>query len=177
MAVPAGETVIKRHPTAFIAPTAVVLGDVTLEAEASVWYHTVLRGDLAPIVVGRASNVQDGTVVHVDAGQPALIGARVGIGHRAVIHGCTIEDDCLIGMGSILLNGVRVGTGSVVAAGAVLPEGMEVAPGCLVMGVPARVVRPVDDVLRERIRETWEHYVREAGRHRAGQFPLAETGL
>jgi carbonic anhydrase/acetyltransferase-like protein (isoleucine patch superfamily) len=129
------------------------------------------------IVVGEDSNLQDGTVVHVDTGRPALIGARVGVGHRAVIHGCTVEDDCLIGMGSILLNGVRVGTGSVVAAGAVVPEGVVVPPGSLVMGVPGRVVRPVDDALRERIRGTWRHYVEQAARHRAGRFPAQRAGL
>lgn len=177
MALPAGETVIDIHPTAFVAPTAVVLGDVTLGPEASVWYHTVLRGDTASIVVGEATNVQDGTVIHVDEGQPAVIGARVGIGHRAILHGCTVEDECLIGMGSVVLNGVRVGAGSVIAAGAVVPEGMQVPPGSLVMGVPARVARPVDAALRSRIRSTWEHYVAEARRHRAGRFPIARTSL
>jgi len=160
----------RRDPTAFVAPGAVVLGDVTLGAHASVWYACVLRGDMAPILVGESSNVQDGTIVHVDEGKPARIGARVGIGHRAIIHGCTIEDECLIGMGSVLLNDVVVGTGSVVAAGAVVPEGVIIPPGSLVMGVPARVVRRVDEALRERIRGTWEHYVREAERHRAGTF-------
>jgi len=124
VAVPAREAITNIHPTAFVAPGAIVLGDVTLGPRASVWYGAVLRGDMDRIVVGEASNIQDGTVVHVDAEWPALIGARVGIGHRAVIHGCAIEDECLIGMGSVLLNGVRVGTGSVVAAGAVLPEGL-----------------------------------------------------
>ena len=154
-----------------------MLGDVTLSAHASVWYGAVLRGDMAAIVVGERTNVQDGTIVHVDEGLPALIGARVGVGHRAILHGCTIEDDCLIGMGSVLLNGVHIGTGSVVAAGAVVPEGARVPPGSLVVGVPARVTRPVDDVLRERIRDTWEHYVAEAERHRAGAFPIAGTSL
>src|SRR5574341_1571047 len=107
MAVPAGETVIRLDPTAFIAPGAVVLGDVTLGPQASVWYGCVLRGDMDRIVVGERTNLQDGTIVHVDTARPALIGARVGVGHRAIIHGCTIEDDCLIGMGSILLNGVQ----------------------------------------------------------------------
>ncbi len=137
-----------------------MLGDVTLGARVSVWYGAVLRGDTAPISVGEASNVQDGSIIHVDSGKPATIGARVGIGHRAVLHGCTVEDDCLIGMGSILLNDVRIGTGSVVAAGAVVPEGMVVPPGSLVVGVPGRVVRPVDATLQQRIRGTWEHYVR-----------------
>ncbi|OLB05188.1 MAG: gamma carbonic anhydrase family protein [Gemmatimonadetes bacterium 13_2_20CM_69_27] len=177
VAVRAGEAVINIHATAFIAPGAVVLGDVTLAARASVWYGAVLRGDMAPIVVGEATNLQDGTIVHVDEGKPARIGARVGVGHRAILHGCTVEDDCLIGMGSILLNDVHVGTGSVVAAGAVVPEGTHVPPGSLIVGVPARVARRVDDALRERIRLTWEHYVAEAERHRAGRFPLARASL
>jgi len=113
----------------------------------------------------------------MDEGLPATIGARVGIGHGAVLHGCTVEDECLIGMGSILLNDARIGTGSVVAAGAVVPEGMVVPPGSLVVGVPGRVVRPVDAILQQRIRGTWEHYVAEAERHRAGNFPVARTSL
>lgn len=153
-----------------------VLGDVTLGPHASVWYGCVLRADMDRIVVGEATNVQDGTVVHVDAGRPALIGAHVGIGHRAVIHGCTIEDECLVGMGSILLNGVRVGSGSVIAAGAVVTEDTVVPAGSLVMGVPGRVVRAVDESLRARIRGTWQHYVEQAARHRAGAFPHT-TGL
>ena len=164
-------------PRAFIAPGAWVMGDVTLGPRSSVWFGCVLRGDMDRIVVGEATNIQDGSIVHVDTGVPALIGSRVGVGHRAILHGCTIEDECLIGMGSILLNGVRIGTGSVVAAGAVVREGMEVPPGSLLMGVPAKVVRPVDDELRARIRGTWEHYVAEAERHRAGNFPPIKTGL
>src|SRR5436309_2867611 len=132
---------------------------------------------MAAIVVGENSNVQDGTIVHVDERLPAQIGARVGVGHRAILHGCTVEDDCLIGMGSVLLNGVHIGTGSVVAAGAVVPEDARVPPGSLVVGVPARVTRPVDDALRERIRGTWEHYVAEARRHRAGASDNAVEGL
>jgi carbonic anhydrase/acetyltransferase-like protein (isoleucine patch superfamily) len=162
------------HPSTFIAPTAVVLGDVTLEANASVWYTSVLRGDMAPITIGASSNIQDGTVVHVDEGIPCHIGARVGVGHRAILHGCVVEDDCLVGMGSILLNGVHVGTGSVVAAGAVLTEGMVVPPGSLVMGVPGRVVRAVDDALSGRIASTWRHYVDQASAHRSGRFERAK---
>lgn len=154
-----------------------MLGDVTLGPRSSVWYGAVLRGDMDRIEVGADTNLQDGTIVHVDSGLPALIGARVGVGHRVVLHGCTVEDECLIGMGSVLLNGVRIGTGSVVAAGAVVREGMVVPAGSLVMGVPARVVRPVDDDLRARIRGTWEHYVAEAERHRAGAFPIAPQSL
>jgi carbonic anhydrase/acetyltransferase-like protein (isoleucine patch superfamily) len=160
------------HSTAFIAPTACVMGAVTLEAESSVWYQAVLRGDLGPIVIGAQSNIQDGAVVHVDEGAPCTIGRRVGVGHRVILHGCIVEDDCLIAMGSVLLNQVRIGTGSVVAAGAVVPEGMVVPPGSLVMGVPGRIVRPVDEALKLRIADTWAHYVELARQHRAGRYPL-----
>ncbi len=160
------------HPTAFIAPTASVMGDVTIGAEASVWFGAVLRGDMAPITIGPQTNLQDGTIVHVDEGEPCSIGARVGVGHRVILHGCTVEDDCLVGMGSILLNRVRIGTGSVVAAGAVIPEGMQVPPRSLVMGVPGRIVRSVDAALTERVAATWAHYVEQARAHRAGRYPL-----
>jgi carbonic anhydrase/acetyltransferase-like protein (isoleucine patch superfamily) len=160
------------HPTAFIAPGAAVMGNVTLGADSSVWYGAVLRGDMAPIVIGAETNVQDGTIVHVDEGEPCTVGRRVGVGHRAILHGCTVEDECLIGMGAILLNGVRIGTGSVVAAGAVIPEGMQVPPRSLVMGVPGRIVRTVDAGLAKRIAETWAHYVGQARAHRAGKYPM-----
>ena len=154
------------HPTAFVAPGAVVLGDVTLGPESSVWFASVLRGDMAPIVIGDQSNIQDGTIVHVDEGLPCIVGPRVGVGHRVILHGCTVQSDCLIGMGSILLNGVVVGKGSVIAAGAVLTEGMVVPPGSLVMGVPGKVVRAVDPELSKRIEETWSHYVGQARRYK-----------
>jgi carbonic anhydrase/acetyltransferase-like protein (isoleucine patch superfamily) len=150
------------------------MGDVRLAAEASVWYQCVLRGDMAPITVGARSNIQDLTMVHVDEGLPCSIGAGVGVGHRCILHGCEIEDDCLIGMGSVLLNGVRVGTGSVIGAGAVVPEGMRIPPGSLVLGVPARITRPVDDALRARIRLTVEHYVALARLHAEGRFVRAQ---
>jgi carbonic anhydrase/acetyltransferase-like protein (isoleucine patch superfamily) len=159
------------HPTAFIAPTASVMGDVTLGADSSVWYGSVLRGDMAPITIGAETCLQDGTIVHVDEDVPCTIGARVGVGHRVILHGCTVADECLIGMGSILLNGVTIGTGSVVAAGAVIPEGMQIPARSLVMGVPGRIVRQVDDALAERITSTWSHYVEQARAHKAGRFP------
>ena len=164
------------HPTAFIASTAAVMGDVTLGEYASVWYGAVLRGDMAPIVIGAQSNIQDGTIVHVDERVPCRVGNRVGVGHRVILHGCVVEDDCLIAMGSILLNGVVIGSGSVVAAGAVIPEGMRVPPGSLVMGVPGRIVRPVDAGLAERVAATWSHYVDEAQAHKAGRYPLERPG-
>ncbi|MEO6068287.1 MAG: gamma carbonic anhydrase family protein [Gemmatimonadales bacterium] len=158
-------------PTYWIAPNATVLGDVTLGAESSIWYGCVVRGDTARIVIGAQTNIQDLTMVHVDEGVPCTIGARVGVGHRAILHGCTVEDECLIGMGAVVLNRAVIGTGSVVAAGAVVPEGMIVPPGSLVMGVPGRVIRPVDEVLRARITETWRHYVAQAELHRARNYP------
>jgi carbonic anhydrase/acetyltransferase-like protein (isoleucine patch superfamily) len=163
------------HPTAFIASTAAVMGDVTVGEDASVWYGAVLRGDMAPIVIGAQTNIQDGTIVHVDTGVPCTVGRRVGVGHRVILHGCTVGDDCLIAMGSVLLNGVRIGAGSVIAAGAVVREGMEVPPGSLVMGVPGRIIRTVDEELSKRAAATWRHYIKEARAHREGRYPLVEA--
>ena len=157
-------------PSAFIAPGAVVLGEVSLGRNASVWYNSVIRGDMAPIAIGDETNIQDLSMVHVDEGVPCTIGKRVGVGHRVILHGCTVEDDCLIGMGSVILNRARIGTGSVIGAGAVIPEGMQVPPGSLVMGVPGRVVRKVDPELTQRIAGTWQHYVEQAKRHREGKY-------
>jgi carbonic anhydrase/acetyltransferase-like protein (isoleucine patch superfamily) len=161
------------HSSAFIASTASVMGNVTIGAEASVWYGAVLRGDLEAIEIGDQTNIQDLTMVHADPGIPCRIGRRVGVGHRAILHGCTIEDECLVGMGSIVLNGARIGTGSVIAAGALVPEQMEVPAGSLVMGVPGRIVRTVDAALAERITGTWRRYVAHAKRHRNGEWPIA----
>lgn len=156
------------HPSAFIHPLAFVAGDVTIGARVSVWPTAVIRGDTAAVTIGEESNVQDGTVVHVDHGVPCTIGARVAIGHRAVVHGATVEDDCLIGMGAILLNRVRVGTGSIVGAGAVCPEGMEIPAHSLVLGVPGRVVRQTTPDERVRIGRTVESYLALQDEYRAG---------
>lgn len=129
----------KTEEALFVAPNATIIGKVTLSKNASVWYGAVIRGDLEPIVIGEGSNVQDNCVLHCSHGKPMTIGANVTIGHGAVVHGCTVEDDVLVGMGCTLLNGCVIGKGSIVAAGAVVPEGMIVPPGCLVMGVPARI--------------------------------------
>ena len=130
--------------SAFVDISAQVIGDVTLGSESSIWMNVVVRGDVNSIRIGRRTNIQDGTVVHVMHGTHlTVIGDEVTIGHGAIVHGCTIEDRCLIGMGAILLNGVRIGRGSVVAAGALVPEGMQVPPGSMVMGMPAKVRRPL----------------------------------
>ena len=130
------------HPTAFIDDSAQVIGDVDIGEESSVWMNAVVRGDVHSIRVGRRSNIQDGTIVHAMTGtRPTVIGSNVTIGHGALVHGCTIEDRCLIGMGAILLNGAQVGTQSIVAAGTLVTENMKVPPKSLVMGSPGKVKR------------------------------------
>jgi len=157
------------HPDAFIHPEAFVCGDVTLGPRASVWPGAVIRADSAPIIIGESSNVQDGVVIHVDPGLPCTIGARVVIGHRAVVHGATVEDDCLIAIGAIVLNRVVVGRGSLVGAGAVCSEGMVIPPNSLVLGVPAKVVRATDETLRHRIAAGVAAYEELSERHRRGE--------
>ena len=156
----------------FIAKGTVIVGDVDIGNDSSIWYNTVIRGDMGPIRIGDRTNIQDLTMVHVDTGKPCTIGSRVSIGHRAILHGCVVGDDCLIGMGAILLNGVHVGDGSIIGAGAVVTEGREIPPGSLVLGLPAKVVRPVGDDLRKKIESTWRHYLKEASNHRAGKFAI-----
>jgi carbonic anhydrase/acetyltransferase-like protein (isoleucine patch superfamily) len=157
-------------PSAFIARGVIVLGEVRLCRDSSVWYNSVVRGDTERIEVGEGSNIQDLSMLHADPGFPCVVGSRVTVGHRVILHGCTVENDCMIGMGAILLNGVKVGAGSVVGAGAVLPEGMDVPPGSVVMGVPGKVVKQVDEAMRARIDHAWRHYVEEARKHRSGEF-------
>jgi carbonic anhydrase/acetyltransferase-like protein (isoleucine patch superfamily) len=161
---------VSIDPSAFVHSEAFVCGDVTLGPRASVWPGAVIRADSAAITVGESSNVQDGVIMHVDPGLPCTVGARVTIGHRAVVHGATVEDDCLIGIGAIVLNRVVVGRGSLVGAGAVCSEGMVIPPGSLVLGIPGRVVRAVDDVLRNRIAAGVAAYVALAEQHRRGEF-------
>lgn len=156
-------------PSAYIAPGAMVLGDVHLAAEASVWFHAVLRGDSASIHVGRQSNVQDLCVLHADPGFPCMLGDRVTVGHAAIVHGATVEDDCLIGMRAVVMNGAKIGAGSIVAVGAVVTEGTLVPPGSVVMGVPAKVRREVTSEDRERIRHAADHYVENARRFKTNE--------
>lgn len=130
-------------PTARAAENASIIGGVSLADQSSIWYGAVLRGDESTITVGEGSNIQDNAVIHCDAPYPAVIGKEVTVGHGAIIHGCTIEDRCLIGMGAILLNGCVIGAGSLVAAGALVTQGMIVPPGSMVMGSPAKVTRPL----------------------------------
>jgi carbonic anhydrase/acetyltransferase-like protein (isoleucine patch superfamily) len=147
------------HPTAFVHKLAYVAGDVTLGPRVSVWPFASLRGDTDAITIGDDSNIQDGCVVHCDAGVPCHIGKRVGVGHRAIVHGAVIEDDVLIAMGAVVLNGVRIGSGSIIGAGAVVREGFHVPPNSLVLGVPGRIVRETTMEERGRIARTVESYV------------------
>lgn len=151
----------------FIAPNATVIGDVELGADTSLWYTTVLRGDSSPIRIGARTNLQDGVVVHSDPAFPATIGAGVSVGHRAVVHGCTVEDDCLIGMGALVLNGAVVGAGSLIAAGTVVPEGAVIPPRSLVAGVPGKVKRSLSDDDVAHLKANADHYVELAAAHAA----------
>lgn len=152
-------------PGAWVAPGAVVVGDVELGRDCGVWYAAVLRADGDRMVVGDQSNVQDGCVLHTDPGFPITVGRRVTVGHRAVLHGCTIEDDVLVGMGALVLNGAHVHPGSLLAAGTVVPEGMVVPAGSLVAGVPGRVRRQTTDAERELIARNAAEYVVRAAQH------------
>ena len=151
---------------AFLAAGAVVVGDVEIGTGASVWFNATIRGDVAPIRLGRGSNVQDNAVIHVDAGQPCLVGEDVTIGHGAIVHGCTVGNGVTIGMGAIVLSRATVGDGAIVAAGAVVAEETVVEPGMLVMGVPARPKRRLTTDERERSVENARRYVRNAAHHR-----------
>jgi carbonic anhydrase/acetyltransferase-like protein (isoleucine patch superfamily) len=139
--IPLRDTAPRVHETAWIAPGAVLAGDVEIGEQASVFYTAVVRADLGPIRLGARSNVQDGCVLHTDPGLELIIGSGVSVGHRAVLHGCRIEDDVLIGMGAIVMNGAVIGSGSIVAAGALVPEGVVVPPRSMVVGAPGRVRR------------------------------------
>ena len=142
----------KIDDEAFVAPTAVVVGAVTMEARSSIWYGAVARADSEVIVIGPDSNVQDGCTLHADPGYPLLVGRGVTVGHRVVLHGARIDDDVLVGMGSVVMNGAHIGSGSIVAAGAVVTPGTTVPPGSLVAGVPAKVIRQATDEDLEHIR-------------------------
>lgn len=163
---PVGDRVPEVHPGAFTALTSVVLGSVTLADESSVWYHTVLRGDCEDISIGAGSNIQDNTTVHADPGFPVRVGSGVSVGHNAVLHGCVIEDDVLVGMGATVLNGARIGAGSLVAAQSLVPQGMEVPPGVLVAGVPAKVKRELTEEERAGITFNADGYRALAAGHR-----------
>jgi carbonic anhydrase/acetyltransferase-like protein (isoleucine patch superfamily) len=157
--------------SAFIADTATLVGTVTLGDECSVWFSTVLRGDIEPITVGKRTNIQDGSVVHVDNGCPVRIGQDVTIGHRCVIHACDIGDGCLIGMGAVILSGARIGERCIIGAGAVVPEGADIPPGSLVLGVPGKVKRTLTDAEFVRMERNSADYVALSQSYLQGYTP------
>ncbi|MER2600230.1 MAG: gamma carbonic anhydrase family protein [Caldilineales bacterium] len=150
------------HPSAFVAQGAVIVGNVTLAAQSSVWFNATLRGDSEAVIVGPRSNIQEGCILHADPGFPAVIGEGVTVGHGAVIHGARIGDNCLIGIRAVLLNGVEVGEHSLVGAGALLTEGKQFPAGVLILGVPARVVRALTAQEIEANRQSAQRYTERA---------------
>lgn len=161
--------------TAFVAAGAVLVGQVTLGERASVWYNSVLRAEQEPITIGAGSNLQDNVSCHVDLGFPLIVGRNVSVGHGAVLHGCTIEDNVLVGMASTVMNGAVIGTGSLVAAGAVVLEGTVVPPGSLVAGVPAKVRRELTDDEVAGLRHNAEDYLKHAALHLAALATATAT--
>ncbi|TEB12344.1 gamma carbonic anhydrase family protein [Pelotomaculum propionicicum] len=152
--------------TAFIAPGAVVIGKVRVGPQASIWYNTVVRGDYDQVSIGACTSIQDGSILHEHAGFPLFVGERVTVGHRVVLHGCTIEDDAYIGMGSIILNGARIGAGAVIGAGSLVLQGQDIPPGMLAMGAPAKVVRAIKEEELPRFRGAVGRYLNLAEKHR-----------
>lgn len=152
----------------WIAPDATLIGDVRLGRDAGIWFGVVLRGDNEPIAVGAGSNVQEHVVMHTDPGFPLTVGRGCTIGHRALLHGCTVGDDSLIGMGAVVLNGARIGCNSLVGAGALVTEGKEFPDNALIVGSPARVVRILDADAAARLKASAAHYVANGRRFRAG---------
>lgn len=160
------------HPSAYVADSAQVMGAVTLGADSSVWFQTVLRGDTERITVGAGSNVQDGSVLHTDVGYPLTLGERVTIGHGVMLHGCTIGDESLIGIGAVVLNGARIGKHCLVGAGSLVTEGKAFPDGSMILGSPAKVVRQLTPEQIEGLRRSAQHYMDNARRYRAGLQPL-----
>lgn len=159
--------------SAWVADSAQVMGNVELADDASIWFGAVLRGDTETIRIGRRSNVQDASVLHADMGMPLIVGDDVTVGHKVMLHGCTIGDGALIGIGAIVLNGARIGKGCLVGAGALVTEGKEFPDGSMILGSPARVVRELTAEQRDGLRLSALHYVENARRYRAGLKKIA----
>jgi carbonic anhydrase/acetyltransferase-like protein (isoleucine patch superfamily) len=160
----------------WIAPDAVLIGRVRVGKNAGIWFGAVLRGDNEPIAIGADSNVQEHVVMHTDPGFPLTIGEGCTIGHRATLHGCTIGDNSLVGMGAIILNGARIGANSLVGAGALVTEGKEFPERSLIVGSPAKAIRTLDDAAVERLRMSAAHYVENARRFRLGLETVLPVG-
>jgi gamma-carbonic anhydrase len=163
--------------SAYLDPSAVVIGDVEIGERSSVWPNVTIRGDVNAMRIGADTNIQDNSVLHSDDGFPLTIGDRVTVGHAVVLHGCTIADDVVVGIGAIVLNGAKVGAGAVVAAGSLVTEGMEIGPGMLAMGVPAKARRAVSETEQKRFREGCLHYVEKAQVYKREAGGGARAGL
>ena len=156
---------------AWAAPSADLIGDVRLARRASVWFGAVIRADNTPIIIGEESNLQDGAIGHSDPGFPLIVGARVTVGHQAILHGCTIADDVLIGMGAKILNGATIASECLVGAGALVTEGKSFDSGMLIVGAPARAIRPLTEAEKQALRVSAAHYAEKAARYAAGLSP------
>ncbi|MBF6330342.1 gamma carbonic anhydrase family protein [Nocardia transvalensis] len=168
MRIQLGEHAPHIDDSAWVAPNATVIGRVRLAEQVGVWYGAVLRGDIEDISVGAGTNIQDGCVLHADPGFPLTVGTGVSVGHNAILHGCTVGDDVLVGMGATVLNGAVIGAGSLIAANALIPENAEIPPGSLVAGVPGKVRRELGEAELERIKLNAAVYVHNLGVHRDG---------
>ncbi len=155
----------------WIAPTAIVIANVTIGEDVGIWFGTVIRGDNEPITIGARTNIQENCVAHTDPGCPLTVGVGCTIGHQATVHGCTIGDNCLIGMGATVLNGAVIGDNCLIGAGALIPEGKQIPPGSLVIGAPGKVVRELDEAAIEALRRSAEIYVMNAKRFAEGFEP------
>jgi len=156
----------KTHPSVFLADSSRVLGDVTIGEDSSVWYSAVIRGDLNKVTIGKGTNIQDNVSVHVDPKTPVKIGDHVSVGHNAVIHGCTIHSNCIIGIGAIILNGAVVGSNSIVGAGAVVKESQKIPTNSLAVGVPAKVIRTLTPEHKKRIQQNAKDYINLAKKYK-----------
>ena len=159
--------------SAWVANNAQVIGNVVLGEDSSVWFGTTVRGDTETITIGRGSNIQDGSVLHADVGMPLTIGDFVTVGHQVMLHGCTVGDESLIGIGAIVLNGARIGKNCLVGAGSLVTEGKEFPDGSMIMGSPAKVVRSLSPEQMQGLRQSAKHYIENAQRFRAGLNKLA----
>jgi len=166
-----GDLRVETHPQSWVAPTATLIGKVRLQAGANVWFGAVLRGDNELIDIGEGSNVQDGTVMHTDMGSPLPIGKGVTIGHNAMLHGCTVGDYSLVGIGAVILNGARIGKHCIIGANALVPEGREIPDGSLVVGSPGKVVRELTPAQQQLLEASAAHYVHNAQRYARDLVP------
>lgn len=166
-----GDKTVSCTEAAWIAPSAQLIGDVTVQRDASIWFNVVVRGDNDPIVIGEESNIQDLAMLHTDAGVPLTVGRRCTVGHQAILHGCIIGDHCLIGMGAVVMNHAKIGANCIIGSHALIPEGKEIPAGSLVVGAPGRVVRPLSERELAILPLQALHYVENARRFRRDLRP------